>query len=748
MKHNPLYSFLSEHRDPRIVSKSGYYMIALSNPRVKPMLQLDGGSHALLDHHISAYEKYEDGTNYNSLYHYTAKFGNYIVHIYFDDKDNHSEPYFKEDTDAYKAISELVPESEKAMLNGLVMEFSGPMIHHIRTLHTSAKEARQKEYNTSLDALYERLYDRSEDLNGNLEHISALLLLGESIKRLSFQQQITPSMAYLERQKNSILKALEIQAEAKTYDHVPPQVPLVRELSHDEQMQALDLAALRATELASQREEAQRVIDLFEGQFTEFQATLQRFDHLLFSDFLGKVRELSKLQSLYGDLLFSSEAVASMDSGLMANPNVKHKAGLGVDAMYSKMQTRGVTLLDVCLSSDKLIQAYGSSLTRFADQVHLNNVDAALRKGQVQVLLYLLKYRDVAMNSYQVTFASSKSPLPMIFAAYELNQFDCFEALLKQNANPLVVYDGLPLAHTILSLPLVNPFRVSFIHHCPMYIQNPKALFSVITALVRIKLTDSDLSLEHKESLEQQMAFYELGKQSKAGQLGSKRVTRYSLEIAKNFNQEMYEKFRTSPEFLRRLKSITKSQDELAALLKKEHSESTFKSQSSRAMGHMHSMLSNEGLRQALNAMTKEDLLESLDKEIEVIDAYIYVWTNQGKAPQKKRDKQLKIELEKITQYNNRMNPPALETEQRLRLQAIEERMRQIRESLLDSISELTSAFDMIIASSGDYATEDEYLDIDFLGAANNDSAPTSSAVGVLGDSESLDESSGSSMKM
>lgn len=62
MKPNPFYYFLCDQNDVDVIHRSGYIMVSLSEPKIKPTISLEGRQAQFSDHHLSIHETYEEGT--------------------------------------------------------------------------------------------------------------------------------------------------------------------------------------------------------------------------------------------------------------------------------------------------------------------------------------------------------------------------------------------------------------------------------------------------------------------------------------------------------------------------------------------------------------------------------------------------------------------------------------------------------------------------------------------------------------
>ncbi len=560
MKPNPLYYFLYDQNAVDVIYKLGYIMVSLSEPKIRPTICLEGRNAQFSDHHLSIHEAYEEGTQYNSLFHYTANFDGFVVHVYFNRNGEQSEAYFKEKTEDYKAIAQPLPEAEKAMIDQLMLNFSTPMGHRLNELHADKIKALSTPYYQGLLEIRDRLFDQTMDVDGNLSIMRNLIDLGESLNRINYHtREHRVSLIYLKKQHAGILKLKD--AIVSDISDASPLTSAFADEAHDNADMIEPIYQKFKSAVQKPEENVDLLCQSFETSYDKINTHIQSYDTLPFNDFSGKVKILDDASPALLHLLIEAESLMGFDPALIHNPMVLYKSGPGLDFLFNACKNKGTLLLTLCLLSTKeRLQTFGTHLTDYASFVSSDCVDSALRKGNVDALFYLIKHGSVAINRHQVTFAGEKTMLSLVCGAYRLGQLECFAGLIKHNANVFVLYeDELPLAHTLFNLPVSNPYRQAFIEHSPYFPDKTSQFFSIIMPMLQDKLLfDSKLTPKQRAELNHSLALYEMIIESGNITASSKGVTRQATQLSQRLDQNVLEDLRASPAIPAIKKSIAK----------------------------------------------------------------------------------------------------------------------------------------------------------------------------------------------
>ena len=670
MKPNPLYFFLCAQQSIDVIHKAGYIMVPLKGPDIKPTIQMEGQKVNFISHHLSMHDTYDEGTQYNSLYHYTANFDGFVVHVYFNRDGEQSDAYFKEETLDYKPIAQRLPDGEKVTIDQLMLNFSAPMIHRFTVLHADKINKLRSLYYQGLSEIRTRLFEHTMDMDGNLAKISDLIPVGESLKKISYRTRENHiSLGYLQKQHSAILNSKVIVSpdtseprllRSGAHDSTPPLNSNSRGSVTPAEVEKT-VADISESSVPEAQENAQRLYQSFEASYDQVNALIQSYDTLLFNDFSGNIKILEEATPTLLDLLIAAESLMQLDTALMNNPVVLYKAGPGLDCLFHACQTKGTLLLTLCLlSTNERLRTFGRHLAYYAQFVSTDCVDSALRKGNVDALSYLVNHGVVEINRHQVNINSDKPMLSLICAAYQLGQLECFVELLKHNASVFALHDDeLPLAHTLFNLPIGNPYRQAWIDHSPYFPDKTSQFFSIITPIVQAKLLfDPHLTSEKRRELALSLELYEVIVQGGSITASSKRITSQATQIAQRLDQTVLEKLRKSPEYVDRMRKTMHLSSQLSQILKKQKQESRFKSQSSLFFKNVNQQLDDsEFLQQQLHAMSKEQILQSMDANIAQLEDFIFVWTNQGKVLPKKTAKLLDAAVERIQAMQQRSDP-------------------------------------------------------------------------------------------
>lgn len=646
MKSNPFYYFLREQTVLPIQQKPTYIMFAFDEPKIKPSLDIEGNNVLFHSHHISIYEQYDEGTNYNSLYHYTAYFSShsstFVVHVYFDNNNDQSPIYIKEDTLAYKAIANILPSSETEKINHLLMSYVAPQMTTLRMLHNAQINKLRAEYCQQLANLHEQLFDNAEQTVANIDVISNLIKLGESIKNISHNSRENyASLNYLKKQQQGII--------SKTQGSQAPTLNAMQLSSPDIIEDSLESATYleSTTETAIDQE---KVADLAETFLKKYDDTINQIHYyktLKLNALSEKVRLLNQIHSESAQLFTLTE---HDNFKAIHDPMIVHKASIGIDYLLQTCQTEGANLLPFCLSTPTNIEALAPSLKGYASGVSIDWIDSFLRKGNTGALLFLINNGALAVNQYQIQLNEFPIKLSPLAAAYKLGHLACFAELLKLNANPLTAYeDDLPLAHTLCKLPVNNEYRKAFLSHSFYFPAKINQLCAALISSLKIKLLDPMLTEQQKSNLSADLESYKIMKKNNHHTLISRHGFLKSNQLLERCSQTTIEELKKSPEYIYRCRLTKKLSDQLANILKNQRQTSSFKASSSRLFTEVNKQIdADERLQQQLNTLGKESFLAAMDTNIKLLEDYIFVWLNQGKNLGSKKKKLLLETLKRI----------------------------------------------------------------------------------------------------
>lgn len=653
MKPNPLYFFLNNQSKLSTVKKADYLMVLLKTPNMDARIQFEGQTVTLISHHLSVYNEYDEGVGFSSLYHYTAEFDAYVVHVYFDKDGERSEPFIKEKTSAYKALPEYLPAAEKSIINQLIDTHLHPVIYRINASHTQLISETSRDYFNGLKEIYDLLFDESTDTTTNLAKISHLIESGESLKQLSYHFKGTASLDHLKKQffginlfKEQATISSDIGPSVK--NNIPVEI-------NDTILQEIitDIPAPPIQNVTNLCEDFEKNYNHVTDLFTEY-------DKLLFNQLDAKNAILKEVHSLIADLFANSQVLLKLDPSLINKPDILIKAGIGLDYLFSTYEERGTLLLTLCLmSSAERINQFGIDLSNCAKFIKLDCIDASIRKGNLAALTYLINHNVVAIKHHHVAMDKNQSRLlPLICAAFELKQYDCFLLLLKHNADIFALYENnLPLAHTLINLPVHNPYRLAVIENTPYFPNKSGQFYSLLASSIRIKLSEKMLSNEEKMSLQESLSFYEEFKKDGNGHCVSKKSQKTSVELLKKMNPDVCNDLFKSPHYRNKLLELQQLSKKFSNILKNQHQENKFKTQSSLFLNEVNQAIDkNHVFKENLYNMDEETILAGMDTYIQQLGDYMYIWTNQNKHLGKKEQRFFNETLKRVEAMSQDMS--------------------------------------------------------------------------------------------
>ena len=700
MRPNPLFYYLQCYQRQLITPRLGYLMVSLSNPLVTPSIQIKDREMTFTSNHISVYETYDEGTGYNSLYHYTANFDGFVVHVYFDRNGQQSDAYIKEESQEFKSTAELLPQSEKTIIQDLLAQVALPVLDQLNKLHTNQITELSKSYYQGLKDLYTRLYDESMNVEDNRGAITRLIELGEALHHISYNhRERNLSLPYLKKQFHALSKTLEnMKIDAVEDSQVNS---FSEEASEDVCLAQNDttVVAILAKEAKCSAglmscEATRQLYQDFETSYDRIEALINSYDALLFSDFQKKISILHQSTATLADLLAQVEMFNLADPVVTPGQNLLHKAGLGLDYLFHNCETKGTLLLTLILSSSKeRLDMYGPSLSNYSRFVSSDCIDSTIKKGKFHALKYLMDDGLLDVNRYCVKLTPDARPLSMICIAYQLNHLEMFIGLVRLNANLFSVYqDDLPLAHTLYNLPLNNPFRQGMIEHSAYYREKTGDFFSSLTRMIRNKLSCTvALPTEKQEELSHLLDLYETLKDFGPSAV-SKQALRQAHQITQQFDQSVFEKLKKSPEYIFKLNTIKHLYKQFFQILRRQHQESRIQADNNRVLANINKQLEeNTHLQQCMQGISAEQIVKGMDMNISQLEDYIFVLNNRNKPLSKKKKKQYDETLRRIDRYEQ--EPPPVDSEQ----------FKTIRGCLLDAksaLKDLTRRFEEMSKAS------------------------------------------------
>ncbi len=631
---NPLFKFIEQEQTPTAIRKQN---ILGENYYIIPLHDIPSGQH-----HLSVYKNINEEVGYNSVYHYTFTTDNESIHIYADENNKilgaDSEDF---NTHIFTGFYKL-PFEKQEEINNLFEQSALPIIQDIHEKHNIKSQGMVREYKIALESLHERLYNFSEEINTNLAIIQHTILLGETTQEICFKKKfITKTLDYLKKcQENFSLC---------------PQHTIVAEKNSSISVQNIEPPSHDQYTLASEHKRSPKIVRNirdpkldkmsleFTKIYTDFTQTLNGFRACQIENFAEKMRLLELMNDNIRIIIGLSFEIQKNQIYFKNNQALLNKTSLGLDLILQTIQEISTSMLEYCISSETLLEAFGDKLKTYTTAISKTYIIDALHNNTVKALSFLLDNTKIDINNFLVANNDEAEPyLSLISTAYKNQQLEIFTLLLQKGALGLGVYNGLPLAHTLLQLPKSDLFSMAYYQYCKPILNGNSTFYKRLAAAIKLKSQDPSLDLEKKNVLENAYADYITVSENNAGLVinYSQQMRNDLITIQTNSNQELMLECQRCPAYKNLIKTLDKKSQELFKLQQKNRTSRKTIRDSENYHHKIASYLDGNCIDITRN-FTKEQYIEVLEHTINKIEAEITIITYENKNILTKNERKL-----------------------------------------------------------------------------------------------------------
>lgn len=670
MRSNPYYVFSKTQSQFSMTEKDAFLVHHLNHPRATYQINWNGQVLSFLNHHISIYSEYEEGTGPKSLYHYTAYFGDYVVHVYFDKERNKSNPYIKHlpNDEQLKNPMEILTETEHDTIHSLLDRFVTPHMDNLIISHKKTQQNLRQTYHEQLKDIHTILFDHAAQVEENLLKLSSLIELGHRLKDICFNTEENKSIRSLEKQYAALKNAKDEKDKPISIAHPINDEEI--EISEEISSQKIEYL-FTSPPKKSQSAEFKVNIDT---EYTKITALLAHYETLKFTEWSAKTETLNQALDLINTLSIT-----------MDDQDTDFEVCIKLETLRHDVMKKGSTLLYLMLSSRSMenkLQDIGQRLKVFSSYISIDELGILLQKGNTKAFLFMLEHTTASVNG-------KIEDSYFIEVCYKHNNIDCFKALLKKKANILFTNsEGIPFAHQILTQSVDDPFRIALITHAHDLKFHSKHFYSNIISMLEEKLLDPHLTSPEIATLRRSIEIYTIAKNSdiKADRFNQLALTE-SLKVGLKFNPNTMNQVREMPEYRQKLERILLLDKEIKDLAKKARLKKSLTAAGSRHAARTNQTINaSEQFTRILESFDPTMVLSSMDNFIVYLqksrDLVQYVITPPKTNKQKKEYEKLHTEVQ--------------EMEKILDIKSIEE-LSALKSEIADLVLNMNSSADILM---------------------------------------------------
>ena len=726
-KSNPFFNYISEFKKSLMTSKtiikqrSNFLVIELDPPK-QCLLPLQEKNIHFNEHHVTVYKTIDEQIGFESLYHYTAISESSKLHVYFDEKDRIISVILSEnDGENIDLSHELLSESNNLQLvNATIDKQMRPVIQYLRTQHLTELDTQKNNYIRSIEHINAQLFYSSEDIAGNIKLIKEAKKQGEKLLPISYQTSfLRKTLTFLDHTAialRTIPKEASSISTAITSKDAVDNKSVATTISNKKTKAKAKEKTKSVTIRASKA--VQQELKEFEEAYARYQTKWKSFlDCSAIENRLELFTELrDDLSYLHGlDLLNSENERKSIS---------ECNTDLNIALLQEKYSITGSELLSTFLQTGQALSDEQEEILKdFVELISTAQKEAIIMGQNLAALKFLLTHDNANTNNFSVKFDDEwLSPL---CAAYKHGNHDMFELLLQHNASAMAILDDLPLAHTILQLPVADKFRCLLMEKNQKIFDRNPSFFKALAATVDEKIKDPTVNEEKKHALIESHKDY-LAHASSVPSVVMKSTKAFREHVSKNvskmvntINLDALETFKEEQMLVNELREKS---NRLLLIMKKKH---------------MAEKLLMDGFRQCqsaqqlidpdmLQSLSKEDLINGLKINLSKIDAYITIINLTTKPRTKHENKRYLAALQLVNEQNNDSASDDIAALRKFIQETLYKHSSEsgsIAESLESIASKFINTVDRILSikhedKDTDAVDEDEYASLDFLVAA------------------------------
>lgn len=565
-----------------------YLLIDLPLPKEPFVVTFGSKEFKLTNLHITVFKKHQRPPhNFHCSGEFESIDGEKIkLRTFSGLNDKLQEPHlFTKINDEYVFSDQFLSTEYNSTFVDLSSQEALPIISQLRIAQEDLTVERRKTFEQVYLPLKEDLYERSEQIESNLHKtLHALQLLDDlsTVSRRAYKQEYD----YLNAMKRALQISNKPSSNAKGVPVDINELEDIIEISADvEEIESVGMKGLsvdsRADMKTNEQPKSQKKISSLVQDFQENLLKIKTYPYQVsgiaykFEDnqkrlemVLASKKCIKKLQTILDNLL------EYMDSS--TNPD------LSVIPIQKMTYDFSVVLRlhnEFCIHSLKhflLSDVHSAaSLIEFRSDLDDKFLKVLLSNDKLSSSLSFM-YQNYPIDETAVETVLNKDntiKLPILSVVYERGYVNCFRALLRDHqASPLVLdKTGLPLLHTLLQLPLTNPFRQVLQEEYKGLSQS--ATYRKLGYELNVYLkANPTLPIEQQEDLQQALKNYRLAQTNpqtdSIGKLYASNMQMSFFNVGKTLNPETVSNLKKSSTYTEQMRSLIESAKKLQTVIK------------------------------------------------------------------------------------------------------------------------------------------------------------------------------------
>lgn len=599
MKTNPFYNYLKKHQSASVQQKkdshgSDFLLIALESPAAYFTFDYNEISLTFIEHHLSVYAEIKDDIGFASIYHYTVRFDSHTLHVYFNEHGEDINATIEQnDTKKITVLNDLFDDTNDNLMSirFIFDEKVRMKVQSWHTQHSFMVDGMTKKYQSNLEELKGALFDASEKISENIQSIRNMIKDAEQLLLISYQPQFAKkTLPRLQRYLNIYqqikqnmqpqgpstvgIKQTAVATEVAT--DLPstisrPDSPVISKRPSSNKP-----SSKKKKSASTYTVKKDNAIKNFEQAYHTYIEKWTAFTDC--SDFAEKIKLFEEIGKEHL-IALNSTAVILQDSLIYPNATnerlLLNRSHLDVDLYQEKYKKTGIDLLLACLQTPELLATHGETLKTFTSSLSYTHLEMKIRQQNIPALTFLLEHGSFKINRVLIQPKSKKgSALAPLCAAYKYNNPTLFELLLNNNASCMTLYEGLPLAHTLLQLHANSPFYQAFLTHYRPVLDINARFYKALSIAVNRKLQNEELDETQRATLTRAYTHYEQKSQINAAQMMrlSDTTRSHLTSMRQTIGSDIIQDLRkSSPERDDLSRALDERTNELMRLLQRKH---------------------------------------------------------------------------------------------------------------------------------------------------------------------------------
>lgn len=719
---NLFYHFLLTAQPADMVTKNGYLMIELKNPKITQNIQINDKNLSFISHHLRVSEHYEEGTGPLSLYHYTAQFTGHSVHIYGDINGNYSEIYYTEIDDEYKSTTNILPQKMIPIIKQLMDDYGLPISQYWIEQYQLQGKNLADNYNQEIARINQFLYDNNADVEHCRHTLQALIETGQELNA-----RFNNKYKYSQRNLKAKLDALEASQNRRMLNVDTATTPPTPATEQEDVLGSIPTLEQHAQ---THQEVAYNTYIDFQDQYKHFK---KQVDNLKGAKGIeSKVAHIEEIDRLLPSLRFEADQL--LDTQIRYLDNSKKTKVLETCAELEQLSTEfkqiATKLLSIIIHAQDLnrLRLYGSRLQAHAADLPQTQIQTVLKNGSLEFLLYLLNHSPIKVNFYhlQVNEHSSET-ISLLAASYHYQQLECFIALLKRGANVFTRFEEeMPLAYTLETLEHVNPYRKALHEHSNYFPARQNQFFSNLASIVENRLnSDLNLTPETRDKLTNELELFRASTASSNIPLSNRSTVRTTQQISQHVDPEVMTELKLNPHYRRKLKEQMDLSARVIKEMERQRLGRRFKGLISIDLKDLNALISeNQYIQEQMKGIKIEQILDLMDTNISRLEDFLTLAKNAKKfaSLNKHQKKEVLDAQQRINDY----------TEQQARSQRAIGEIPSLNE-LMSNLEKIKQAFETL-SIEGEDAIFSNFINT-IINKLTPDSSSANNSLGLFSNS-------------